>query len=67
MNGAKLREIREKLGLTRREAAQRSGTTEQTLYSIESGMRDTHIKTASALAKAYGMTLPELLEATSED
>ncbi len=65
MDCAKIRTIREKLGISQQEAARRAGfkAGRQAWHNVESGMR-TNIKmdTLEAMAKALNVTAKDLLK-----
>ncbi len=58
----KLRSVRERRGLTRKEAAQLAGVSHWTLSYLESGKRAPYMPTVTKIAGAYGVSLEELLE-----
>lgn len=67
MDGAKLKRLREKAGKTRREVCAEAGITENQLLNIEKGdTKNPRVDTASALAKAVGCDLAELLDEDDE-
>ena len=59
--GAKLREIRQDVGLTLREAAARSGLSTSFISSLERGVTGASLATLRRLVGAYGRTVGELL------
>jgi transcriptional regulator with XRE-family HTH domain len=63
MDGAKLKCLREKAGKTRRQVAIEADITENQLLNIERGYtKNPRVDTASALAKAVGCDLADLLD-----
>jgi len=57
----KLRVLREKRGLTQKEAAQLAEVSHWTLSYLESGKRAPYMPTVTKLARAYGVPLEELV------
>jgi len=64
INFEKIRELREKLGLTQLEAAKRAGfKTKQEWYRIESGENgDLRVSTLESVAAALGVKAKDLLK-----
>jgi transcriptional regulator with XRE-family HTH domain len=60
--GAKLREARERLGLTQEEVAQRSGVHVTEVSRMEAGKRDPKISTLRRLAKAVEVKPGQLID-----
>jgi transcriptional regulator with XRE-family HTH domain len=60
--GTKLREARERLGLTQEEVAQRSGVHATEVSRMEAGKRDPKISTLRRLAKAVEVKPGQLLD-----
>jgi DNA-binding XRE family transcriptional regulator len=58
----KLRSLRERRGLTQKEAAQLADVSELTVYRLESGKQTPYMPTVTKIARAYGVPLEELLE-----
>ncbi len=58
----KLRVLRERRGLTKKEAAELAEVSEVTLYRLESGKQTPYMPTVTKIARAYGVPLDELLE-----
>ena len=58
----KLRDLREERGLTRKEAAELANVSHWTLIYLESGKRPPYMPTVTKIARAYGVSLEELLE-----
>jgi transcriptional regulator with XRE-family HTH domain len=58
----KLRVLREERGLTHKEAAELANVSHLTLIRLESGKRPPYIPTVTKIAKAYGVSLAELVE-----
>lgn len=60
--GARLREARERLGLTQEEVAERSGVHATEVSRMETGKRDPKISTLRRLAKAVEVKPGQLLD-----
>ena len=60
--GTRLREARERLGLTQEEVAQRSGVHATEVSRMEAGKRDPKISTLYRLAKAVEVKPGQLLD-----
>jgi transcriptional regulator with XRE-family HTH domain len=58
---AKLRVLREELGLTRKEAAELANVSQVTLIRLESDRRPPYMPTVTKIARAYGVPLEELV------
>ena len=59
----KLRSLRERRGLTQKEAAQLAEVSELTVYRLESGKQTPpYMPSVTKIARAYGVSLEELLE-----
>jgi DNA-binding XRE family transcriptional regulator len=58
----KLRALREERGLTQKEAAQLAGVSHWTLLWLESGKRAPYMPTVTKIARAYGVSIEELVE-----
>ena len=58
----KLRDLREQRGLTHKEAAELADVSDLTLIRLESGERPPYMPTVTKLARAYGVSLAELVE-----
>ena len=58
----KLRVLRQERGLTQEEAAELAEVDPRTLIRLESGERPPYMPTVTKIAKAYGVSLEELLE-----
>jgi putative transcriptional regulator len=56
----RLREMREKLGLTQEEVAAHAGVSRQTIISIEKGKYNPSITLAYRLSKLFNMSIEEL-------
>lgn len=54
---ARLKRVREVLGLTKKEFAERAGMTEQTYGPFENGKRELSLNAAKKLRKRYGLSL----------
>lgn len=61
MFSSRLRELRQRLGLTQSELAARAGVTRQLVGTAESGRHLPRVDAAAALASALGVTVEELL------
>jgi len=57
----RLRAIREKRGISYRQLAKASGVNLSTIVRLESGAFDPRLSTLEKLAKALGVTVPDLL------
>jgi transcriptional regulator with XRE-family HTH domain len=58
----KLRVLREQRGLTPKEAAELANVSHLTLIRLESGKRDPYMPTVTKIARAYGVSVEELVE-----
>ena len=58
----KLRLLREERGLTYKEAAELANVSHWTLIYLESGKRAPYMPTVTKIARAYGVTIEELVE-----
>ena len=58
----KLRDLREQRGLTPKDAAELADVSHVTLIRLESGERPPYMPTVTKLARAYGVSLAELVE-----
>jgi DNA-binding XRE family transcriptional regulator len=58
----KLRVLREQRGLTQKEAAELTDVSTWTLRDLESGRRAPYMPTVTKIAKAYGVSVAELVE-----
>src|SRR5215216_5284000 len=56
----RLRELREERGFSQYDLAQESGVGRSTIAALETGERGAHPSTTRALARALGVTVPEL-------
>jgi DNA-binding XRE family transcriptional regulator len=59
----KLRVLRQERGLTQKEAAQLANVSPWTLFCLESGKRAPYMPTVTKIARAYGVSFEELVEA----
>ncbi|HEX2766745.1 MAG TPA: MerR family transcriptional regulator [Candidatus Limnocylindria bacterium] len=66
-NGRPLRRIREELGLSLREASERSGLSTSFLSALERGMSGASVATLQRLTAVYGTTLHELFGASDDE
>ena len=57
----KLRVLREELGLTQKEAAKLANVSQVTLIRLESGRRPPYMPTVTKIARAYGVSVEELV------
>jgi DNA-binding XRE family transcriptional regulator len=58
----KLRVLREQRGLTQKEAAELAKVSTWTLRDLESGKRAPYMPTVTKIARAYGVSVEELVE-----
>jgi len=58
----KLRVLREERGLTHKEAAELANVSHWTLIYLESGKRAPYMPTVTKIARAYGVSVEELVE-----
>jgi DNA-binding XRE family transcriptional regulator len=58
----KLRVLREERGLTQKEAAKLANVYHETLIYLESGKRAPYMPTVTKIARAYGVSIEELVE-----
>ena len=58
----KLRRLREKRGLTHKQAAELANVTPQTLIDLERGKRPPYMPTLTKIARCYGVPVEELVE-----
>ena len=58
----KLRILREERGLTHKEAAELTNVSHWTLIYLESGKRAPYMPTVTKIARAYGVSVEELVE-----
>ncbi len=66
IDGAKLRQARERRLITQPELADRSGVMVATISRIENGLQQPRIPTVRKLAKALGVEADELIDWQSE-
>ena len=59
----KLRVLRQERGLTQKEAAQLANVSPWTLFCLESGKRAPYMPIVTKIARAYGVSFEELVEA----
>jgi DNA-binding XRE family transcriptional regulator len=59
--GARLRTVREGLGLSQLELSRRSGIAQESLSRIETGRRDPRLGTLQRLARGLGLSLEQLM------
>ena len=57
----KLRLLREERGLTHKEAAELANVYHRTLIALESGKRPPYMPTVTKIARAYGVSVEELV------
>ena len=62
MTGEKIREARQKIGITQKELAERMGTSPQNLAQYENGKRQPKLETLDKIAAALGIDVWELYE-----
>lgn len=65
--GARVRELRERLGFSQEELAGRAGLDRTYISSCERGRRNVSLSTISKLAVALSVSLDELLKPPSEN
>ena len=58
----KLRSLREERGLTQKEAAELAKVSHWTLCRLESSKRPPYMPTVTKIARAYGVSVEELVE-----
>jgi DNA-binding XRE family transcriptional regulator len=58
----KLRVLREQQGLTHKEAAQLANVSHWTVMYLESGKRPPYMPTVTKIARAYGVSVEELVQ-----
>lgn len=64
--GKRCRELRKRAGLTQQDAASRAGIVMTHLQVVERGAGNPTIAVLAALARAYGVTLPEMFTFPTE-
>ncbi|WP_422446614.1 helix-turn-helix domain-containing protein [Thermoanaerobacterium sp. DL9XJH110] len=57
--GERIRQLREKLGLSNRQLALKAGLSQPVMYRIENGYRRVDIETLEKICDALGITLAE--------
>ena len=62
----KLKELREKHGLTKRELCEKTGISERAYFTYEFGEREPKVGTISILADFYGVSVDYILDRTEE-
>lgn len=60
--GSTLRALRERLGMSQQELAQRAGLTQAAVSELEAGRRDGLLRTWRLLAQALGVSLEHMLQ-----
>jgi len=63
--GAKLRAVRESMGLSQRELSHRSCIAQESLSRVETGRRDPRLGTLQRVARGMGLSLDQLMERLS--
>ncbi|MCA0435698.1 MAG: helix-turn-helix domain-containing protein [Actinobacteria bacterium] len=58
--GARIHELRERMSMSQRDVARRSGVPQATLSRIETGARDASAAEVVLIADAIGATVPEI-------
>ncbi len=58
----KLRDLREQRGLTHKEAAELANVSHWTVMYLESGKRPPYMPTVTKIARAYGVSVEELVQ-----
>lgn len=64
--GSKIREIRNRLGLTQEEVAERAGMDFTSIGAAERGVRNLSLKSLFKVAKALGVPIEELVRSPKE-
>jgi len=64
--GRRLAELRDQAGLTQAELGERIGRSENTVVSIETGRSGTSTYVAARMARALGVTLPDLFDVADQ-
>ncbi len=59
----KLKELRNQIGLSQQELAQKVNCSQTSIYRYENDLAEPDIKTLIALAKVFGISVDELIEA----
>lgn len=63
MNGAKLKDLRRRKGVTQREVAESTGLTKETVDALENGRSSNPtLETLKRLAECYGVGIADLLD-----
>jgi transcriptional regulator with XRE-family HTH domain len=60
--GAKIKELRDKAGMTQAELSEKSGISQEHISRIENGKYSPNVKTADKIAGALGVTLMDILK-----
>ena len=60
--GIRIKEIRERVGMTQVELSEKSGISQEHISRIENGKFSPNVKTADKLAEAMGVTLMDILK-----
>ena len=60
--GARIKEIREKAGMTQAKLSERSGISQEHISRIENGKFTPNLSTIASIANALNLTLNELLK-----
>lgn len=60
--GRRVKQLRQKFGVTQEALADRSGLHVTYIAGIESGRRNPSLNSLASLAKGFGISLPELME-----
>ena len=64
--GRRLAELRDQAGLTQGELGERIGRSENAVVSIETGRSGTYTYVAARMARALGVTLPDLFDVADQ-
>jgi len=65
--GSRIKQLREKLGLSQSELAHRAGVAQSTLSYLESGIKSPSIDTLLQICDALGVSISELLGKEIDD
>jgi len=60
--GIRIKEIRERVGMTQVELSKKSGISQEHISRIENGKFTPNVKTADRIAEALGVTLMDILK-----
>jgi transcriptional regulator with XRE-family HTH domain len=60
--GIRIKEIRERIGMTQAELSEKAGLSQEHISRIENGKFTPNVKTADRIAEALGVTLMDILK-----